>query len=282
MKVILSFSTVPTRLIADHDEGIKSNINSLLNQSYKDYEIHLNVPKVLKTTGEKYIIPEWILNLSKENPKFKIFDNLEDIGPITKSFYTIQRSTDPEDIIIIVDDDLVYHKDLVKEQVNNQTKFPGCAVGYDGLRSRDNFFNDQRDYYFTSNYKSAHVDMLQHYKSVSYKRKYFEDDFEEFLNKNSEQWNDDILIGAYFSLKKRARMATYHPSDEKYNSLDEWMEKGGVNTFPVLKHTSHEGEEGCFHFRKDEEINERGTLLLINYIDPERREWEANKLNKND
>ena len=277
MKVILSLSTIPSRLIADYDEGIKSNIDSLINQSYEDYEIHLNVPKILKTTGEKYIIPEWILNLAKDNPKFKIFDNLEDIGPLTKSFYTVQRCTDPEDILIIVDDDLVYHKDLVKEQVENQTKFPGKIVGYDGLRSREPFFNDQRDYYFTANYRTSCVDILQHYKSISYKRGYFKEDFEEFINQHPEQWNDDLLLSAYFSTKKIDRIATYHSSDKKWVDLDEWIEKGGVQSFPVLRHTSHEGQEGCFHFRKDEITNEIGTSLLIDYIDPDRREWEQNK-----
>jgi hypothetical protein len=278
-KVILTLTTIPSRLTATHDEGIKANLSSLLNQSYEDYEIHFNVPKLSTNTGKTYEIPEWIRTLSEENPKFKIFEDVLDIGPITKSFYTINRSTDPEDIIIVVDDDLVYHEDLISEHIKNQEKFPGCAVGYDGMRSRDNFFNDQRDHYFTSNYRSSVVDVLQHYKSISYKRKYFEDDFNEFFRTNSDQWNDDYIISAYLATKNIDRIATYHSSDTKFETLDEWINGGGVATFPVLRHTAHEGQEGCWHFRNNPEINEKALHLLIKYIDPERHRYLENLQN---
>ena len=64
-KVIVTLTTIPTRLNTseDFEQGIKSNLLSLINQSYKDYEIHFNIPSNLKLTGEKYIIPEWVKTL---------------------------------------------------------------------------------------------------------------------------------------------------------------------------------------------------------------------------
>tara|TARA_R110001592_G_scaffold17925_1_gene75038 strand:- start:2487 stop:3314 length:828 start_codon:yes stop_codon:yes gene_type:complete len=272
MKIILTLTTIPSRLNTPiHGElGIKSNLLSLLNQSYKDYEIHLNIPSHLKLTGEEYIIPEWVKDLSISNPKFKIFDKLEDIGPSTKLIPTIQRLSNPEDIIIVVDDDLVYHKDLVKEQILNQSTYPESIVGYDGLRSKSNHFKDIRDYYYTSNSKNDKVDILQHYKSVSYKRRYFEDDFLDFTKENFT-WEDDLLLAAYFSYKKRDRLATFHKSDPVFNSLEEWQERGGVTTFPVLRHTNHEQLEGCNLFRSDEKAAKTHitdlNLNLYKYID---------------
>mgnify|MGYP002478014759 CR=1 FL=1 len=120
-QVIVTLTTIPSRLTPENfEEGIKSNINSLLNQDYEgEYEIHFNVPSVLKHNSIEYIIPEWIREIANNNPKFKIFDNLEDLGPVTKIIHTLKRVTDPEAIIIVCDDDLIYHPNMVTEQVKN-------------------------------------------------------------------------------------------------------------------------------------------------------------------
>lgn len=254
-RVVLTLTTIPSRINSpeSYEEGIKSNLLSLLNQSHDNYEIHLNVPKLLTSTGEEYIIPDWIRELSHgSNNKFTIFDNLEDSGPITKLLPTIERLTNPDDIIIVVDDDLVYHTDLVREQVNNQSLFTDDIIGYDGIRSRDNFFGDVRDYYYTSNKRNSRVDIIQHYKSVSYKRQYFETDFTDFVEDNFT-WDDDLLISAYFSSKKRNRIVTFHPDDPDLPTLEDWRERGGVETFPVLRHTNHESYEGCNVYRQSPE-----------------------------
>ena len=48
-KVVVTLTTLPSRITQEYDEGIKSNINSLLNQDYEgEYEIHFNVPTFLK------------------------------------------------------------------------------------------------------------------------------------------------------------------------------------------------------------------------------------------
>jgi len=48
-KVIVTLTTLPTRIVQDYDQGIKSNIDSLINQDYEgEYEIHFNVPDKLK------------------------------------------------------------------------------------------------------------------------------------------------------------------------------------------------------------------------------------------
>ena len=62
MKIILTLTTIPSRLNTPiyGELGIKSNLLSLLNQSYKDYEIHLNIPSHLKLTKIYLLV---ILNL---------------------------------------------------------------------------------------------------------------------------------------------------------------------------------------------------------------------------
>jgi hypothetical protein len=97
----------------------------------------------------------------------------------------------------------------------------------------------------------------------SYKRKYFEDDFFTFTQENN-YWNDDLMLAAYFSHKRRDRIATFHESDEKFNSLEEWSLRGGVSSFPVLRHTHHEHLEGCNLLRQAETVHGDD---LYKYID---------------
>ena len=259
--VVVTLTTIPSRLSFEGDQGIKLCIKSLVNQNAVNYEIHLNIPLYNKITQEEYIIPEWLLKFDR----IQIF-RTEDLGAPTKLIPTVQRITNPDTIIIVVDDDLVYHPDMILEHVKNQEKWSESIVGYDGMRSRDEkgnfsrYFNDTRDYYHTSNYRSCLVDVLQHYKSVSYKRRYFEEDFFNFVQDNYS-WADDLLMAAYFSYKKRDRIATYNDMlDIKFKNLEEWMQRGGVESFPILRHTHHESLEGC-NMLRNKKIDDNGSVL---------------------
>jgi hypothetical protein len=265
-KIVITLTTLPTRIVQTYETGIKSCLDSLVNQDFDgEYEIHFNVPKVLKYTNEPYVVPDWLREYSLNNPKFKIFDDLEDLGPITKLAYTIQRIDDPETIIIVCDDDLVYHPKMVEEQVKNQNKYENTAVGYDGVRAEDpTVFDDIRNYYVVSIYKDVEVNHLQHYKTISYRRKFFKEDFfTEFLGLS---WADDILVAAYLGKHKIKKIVTYYEHEEKLLTIDEWREKGGVATFPVLRHTSHEGQEGCNLYRRDKIDENYMYFVKLGYL----------------
>lgn len=262
MKIIVTLTTIPSRLSSDKygDWGIKSCIESLQNQNYDDYEIHFNIPNFNKSTNEEYIIPDWLNNYDK----IKIF-RTEDLGPATKLIPTVERLTDPEDVIIVADDDLIYCPDMVQAHVDNQMKWKEEIIGYDGMRSRNDDgtfasrFNDSRDYYFTSIHFSSKVDILQHYKTVSYKRRYFEDDFFDFV-KEYYSWSDDLLIAGYFASKKRDRIVETHPLIPYLETYEDFLNKGGVQTFPVINHTHHDSYEGCNVFRQNN-IDDNGSKL---------------------
>jgi hypothetical protein len=255
-QVVITLTTIPSRLTPENfEEGIKSNIESLLNQDYEgEYEIHFNVPSMLKQTSTEYIIPEWIREIANTNPKFKIFDNLEDLGPVTKIVHTLKRVTDPEAILIVCDDDLVYHPGMVAEQVKNQNKHHNTAVGYDGIGALDpTIFNDIRYHYVVSVPQDIEVNILQHYKTVSYRRRFFGDDF--WADFASHSWNDDISVAAHMGKQGIKKLVACYEHEEPLLTIEEWRAKGGVTTFPVLRHTSHEREEGCTLYR-DNQVND--------------------------
>lgn len=256
-RVIVTLTTVPTRLHDEQESSIKSCIYSLVNQSYENYEIHFNIPEVNKTTNDAYNIPQWLTDLSAQQPKLKLF-RVEDLGAITKLVYTLKRVDEQDAIIITVDDDLVYHADMVKEQVANQDKFAGYAVGYDGLGIKTPTFNDVRDHFVVSVNGNYEVKVLQAYKSVSYRRSYFLDDyFTDFVGKS---WADDLVNSAYMGHRGIKRMVTYHPSDPVIESIDDWRRLGGVLTFPVLRHTHHQTVEGCSIMRHNN-VSDNGSYL---------------------
>jgi hypothetical protein len=121
MKAVITLTTIPSRLISKYPEDIHKCLDSLLDQTFEDYEIHFNIPYKLNSTGEDYIIPEWLDKMVEENPKLKYFRG-EDYGSITKIVDTLKRIEDPNCVIITADDDLVYHPEMVEEQYKNQTE----------------------------------------------------------------------------------------------------------------------------------------------------------------
>lgn len=243
MKAVITLTTIPTRLVGKYPEDIRLCLNSLINQTFDDYEIHFNIPYIFNQTNEEYIIPEWLEQLEKENNKLKIFRG-EDYGAITKITDTIKRIEDPECIIITADDDLVYHEEMVEEQYKNQTeRFKNCAVGYDGISALNPIYGDVRDHYVVSVNQNIKVNVLQHYKTVSYKRSFFKDDFfEEFLG---QSWADDVVVSAYMGKQKINKIVTFYEKETSPQTLEEWQQYGGVATFPVLRHTQHDSNEGC-------------------------------------
>lgn len=248
-KVIISLTSIPDRLHCEREDGIKSCIDSLLNQEYDNYEIHFNIPYKYNLSHEEYKVPDWL----KESDKLKIF-RTDDLGPPTKSVPTFERITDPETIIIIVDDDLVYHHEMIIEHVRMQGE-NDYVYGYDGIGIYDHREppfpgDDIRNHYVVSVFKYTRTKIIQHYKSVSYKRRYIKEDFfTEFLGKTK---SDDIMFSAYCNFHEIPMMVSPYAKEPELVDLEEWKEKGGVKTFPVVKHTAAEMETGCNDPRAEE------------------------------
>lgn len=182
-KVIVTLTTVPDRL----NVTLPATIKSLSASSYEDFEIHLNLPKKQQTTGVNYKAPSW----AHEFSKLKVFTDLEDIGPKTKIIPTLLRTEDPDAIIITADDDIVYHRDMIKYHIDAREIYSDYAIGFAGTKAGRLYMTPKSD---------VEVDILDNYKTASYKRSMFGDDF--FLQYAHQSWNDDLVISAYFRDKK--------------------------------------------------------------------------------
>lgn len=244
--VIITLTTVPERLDNDREDGLKLVLKSLCEQLDSDYEVHFNIPEKSMITNKEYNIPTWINQYKLKYPHLKIF-RPEDIGPPTKFVPTLLRIKNPETILIVVDDDLVYHSEMVSEHRKYQTKLLDSVIGYDG-RGCDVFLhnNDIRDSWILCVTEIRKTHSLQHYKSVSYKKKLFGENF--FTDYLGTTFSDDVLASLYF---KNENIPMYVVPYEKENHLFEtrelWDENQGVTTFPVLRYASSVENTGCNH-----------------------------------
>ena len=129
--LVITLTTVPERLHNTREDGLKLVLTSLCEQSDNDYEVHFNVPEVSMVNKTPYILPPWIDEFKLKYPHLKIF-RPEDIGPPTKFVPTLLRLKNPETILLVVDDDLVYHDEMVSEHRKYQSELIDSVIGYDG------------------------------------------------------------------------------------------------------------------------------------------------------
>jgi len=247
-KVILSLTTVPNRLGSTHySGGLKPLIERLTSLSYGNYEIHFNIPHKNNKSGEDYVIPKWLEDW--DSTKLKIF-RTEDYGSITKLVPTLDRINDPETIIITLDDDLEYMDGFIEYHLNKRKEYPDCAIGFAGMSALDGSCH-----FCTTVQKDVRVKILEGYKTVSYKRSFFEEDFKEFALGN---WNDDMIISAYLGMKDIKKIVVAYDKDTDFSPR--------VESFPIVGHLPCE-RGGCWWFRNEFAPDNHEMYYKLGYLE---------------
>ena len=123
-KTVVSFTTLPTRLA--HPTFV-DKCRLLHDACAHDSQctIQINIPLYTRKSVP-YVIPDQVYALP---PRFKIYRDVLDHGPITKLIGALQN---PEvctsSYIIIVDDDIPYKKDVIKLLQASFERYPGDIV----------------------------------------------------------------------------------------------------------------------------------------------------------
>lgn len=249
-KVILTMTTIPNRLnYSDYNRGIKPVIDKMLNLSYDNYELHLNVPIICKKTNESYIIPEWLKSIN--NTKLKIF-RCDDYGPLTKILPTLERIDENEDVVLItVDDDLEYMDGFIEYHLMKQNEHPNCAIGFAGLTAINGTCH-----FCTTVKEDVRVKILEGYKTVSYQRNFFKEDFfTEFAGKS---WSDDILLSAYLGKHNIEKWVVNYDKDTDFSPV--------VESFPVVGHLPNE-RGGCWWYRTENVSDNSNDYYKLGYLE---------------
>ena len=122
-KLIVSLTSFPERMYEIH-----YTIYSLLNQTIKPDEVVLWLAKEQFPGGETDI-PQIVLDLQKNGLTIKWCEDLRSykkLIPALKEF--------PDDVIVIVDDDVYYPTDWLEKLYKQHLKTPNCIIGHRGHR----------------------------------------------------------------------------------------------------------------------------------------------------
>jgi len=246
--LIIFLSTVPERLNDNSETGLKKVITSLCEQNDNDYEIHFEIPYIYKVTNNPYIIPDWMYEYKLKYPHLKIF-RPEDMGPATKFVPALLRIKNPETILLIVDDDLIYHPDMIKEHRRWQNEYPDKVIAYAGAGVKTPMYPGEhslRDSWIACVTQVRETTSIQHYKSVSHKRKIFDDDFFKYYYGRTTC--DDSLLSVYCMDKNITMLIVpYESENHLFETMELWNQNNRVETFPVLGNSSSAPQSGANH-----------------------------------
>ncbi|MCC1484902.1 hypothetical protein [Winogradskyella immobilis] len=174
MKVIISFTTIPSRI-----GKIQPMIDSICNQTLKPDSIILWLPKTYKRIKQQIVIPDFI----KDSPiTIKI---CHDVGPFTKLYYSLKQEwNNKECLVVTVDDDVYYPPKFLKTLVKSAKKHPEKAIGFRGRVLKDKLNYSDSDLFFGSpSRKPLNVDIITGTWGAVYRVKFFDEAI----------FNDDII-----------------------------------------------------------------------------------------
>ena len=238
--IYISLTTVPLRLSLW--ESFSKNIESLLSQkTNREYKVCLNIPIHYKNNdNEEYILPQELLDLQSNHSKLIINRVTNDYGPVVKITGVLSVSNDPNDILIICDDDHVYHKDMLEYHLKKLNQFPKSAICFRGdvpIEKREWEEDGIKKYILHPTHllfpvkHDLQLKIPGHWHSVGYKRSYFEEDFllDEFLSMSN---NDDILVGYYLKKKQIDIRCVVWESETDWRPVN--CHGRPANSFPIV------------------------------------------------
>lgn len=266
--IYVTITTVPDRLM--DKEQMLIGIQSLLNQDTTEaYKVIVNIPYEYKNY-ESFNIPEWITELEKHNNKLIILRDYQDYGPITNLVFPLrQLEMDSEDILIVCDDDQEYESSMISYHLKTLEKYPGrhavCFRGNGAMELRTWYYDNKKfakfwiGHAFYPTDRDVYIKTPDHWHSVSYRRKFFEEDFldDDFLNIS---WNNDYLIGVYAWNHKFYFLCPHVPEQTDNRPVN--CDGRGSFSYPIKAKLSF-NDGGCYRWRVKEQGNELPVVTVI-------------------
>lgn len=130
---------------------------------------------------------------------------------MTKVVYTFKEYTDPTDIIISIDDDIIYHKELIEELLEGHTDKPDTVLGFMGNNPPyHNYIHGEHIQHGHVKRIYEEVKTLGGYRAILYPRRCIGREFNNILEELNEthqteiQTNileDDTFMAKYIKMK---------------------------------------------------------------------------------
>lgn len=195
--VVIAFSTTPYRIAEMQD-----TVSTILQQDMKPDAIFLAVPHVFKRDNTPYVIPAWLQN----HPQITVI-RTQDYGPATKLLGVLEQvKLDPNTIIITMDDDVKYPKNIVTQLVYKAKQYPNEAIGIAGADldydERGNLISNKIGGLVALAHSDANATLLQGFSGIAYRRNFFNQDIFAITNAPRECINSDDLYLSFHLAKQ--------------------------------------------------------------------------------
>jgi hypothetical protein len=211
--VIVSMTTIPSRIGL-----IEPVIESLLAQTYRDFELRLYIPTMCSRTGGRYELPEPLVTRTRDDPRFTIRLLDRDYGPATKLLGPLEDGLSGQDACVItVDDDVLLEEHAIEELVEASQLYPDDALGFMGVSAEDYIHAEQLA---AGGLPHATPSILGGYRSVLYPASVLDgsliEDFEALSACSSTAIDDDRLFAWNLARRGVTRrvIATRHPGPD--------------------------------------------------------------------
>src|SRR5262249_53954025 len=125
-RVVISLTTTPSRITR-----LGPTLRSLLAQDYPPTAICLAVPRRSLRENRTYTVPVALTR----HATITVIDSERDWGPATKLLPMLRAERErPETLIIAVDDDNIYPREMVSTFVHFSSTLPDAALCFRGWR----------------------------------------------------------------------------------------------------------------------------------------------------
>ena len=206
-RVVISLTTIPSRIGRIHPA-----LNSLLLQTRPADAIYLHVPRVSLREGQGYTVPKAV----SRHPRITVHRTVNDLGPVMKLLPTLELEPDPGTLIITVDDDAVYPRDMVETLLAYHRVLPESALGFRGWDiPRSGRYRETHTRYAGEARRPRRVDVLTGVSGVLYLRGHFGADVYSTHGLPAEAFFvDDLRIQGYLRRRGVDRHIVPHPVGE--------------------------------------------------------------------
>lgn len=194
--IVVAFTTTPYRI-----NQLKPILETLAAQNASIYKIYISIPYKFKRDNLEYVIPEWL-----QDYKNVSILRTEDYGPGTKLLGVLEKADLPPDAIIItVDDDIFYPKNMILHLAYKAKMYPNDAIGNSGVKVN----YDKNGKLITNTgiglikhyYPNASVDVLEGWAGVAYRPKFFDETIFAINDSIRECINSDDLYLSFYLAK---------------------------------------------------------------------------------
>jgi len=129
--IIVTLTTLPKRL-----DKIDRTIKTLLLGTFCPAKIYVWIPTFNRRLNQSYSLPEWLIQFNKTSTIVKIFPIEIDYGPGTKLIAPLinrqELNLNENQRLLIIDDDVLYSKQLIQTHDCYTSTLPMIATGING------------------------------------------------------------------------------------------------------------------------------------------------------